>query len=121
MANLIDLAGESARQKACEKYTKLPSNLGTARVNQFPPLTYDSESEGGVQKQIQNLSRVSRIPSNQKIHFYSKFIQVLPLHTFKPAEARTRWNLTVISDPDYAFKLFGKSTSLRQNILSAIK
>ena len=31
--------------KACEKY-KLPSDLGTARVNQFSPLTYDSESEG---------------------------------------------------------------------------
>ena len=31
--------------KACEKY-KLPSDLGTARVNQLSPLTYDSESEG---------------------------------------------------------------------------
>lgn len=31
--------------KACEKY-KLPSELGTARVNQLSPLTYDSESEG---------------------------------------------------------------------------
>ena len=31
--------------KACEKY-KLPSDLGTARVNHLLPLTYDSESEG---------------------------------------------------------------------------
>ena len=31
--------------KSCEKY-KLPSNLGTARVNHLSPLTYDSESEG---------------------------------------------------------------------------
>ena len=31
--------------KACEKY-KLPSDLGTARVNHLFPLTYDSESEG---------------------------------------------------------------------------
>ena len=31
--------------RACEKY-KLPSDLGTARVTQLFPLTYDSESEG---------------------------------------------------------------------------
>jgi hypothetical protein len=31
--------------KACEKY-KLPSDLGTARVNHLLPLTYDSETEG---------------------------------------------------------------------------
>ena len=31
--------------KACEKY-KLPSEIGTARVNQLSPLTYDPESEG---------------------------------------------------------------------------
>jgi uncharacterized spore protein YtfJ len=42
------------------------------------------------------------------------------LHTFKPAEAHTRRNLTVIRLRS-SYALFGKLTSLRQNILSAIK
>ena len=57
----------------------------------------------GVQKTIPNLSWVSWIPSNQKIHPYWKL--VLSLHTFKPAKACTRRNLTVIRPRLYIFGL----------------
>ena len=47
--------------KACEKY-KLPSDLGTARVNHLLPLTYDSESEGKL-----NLGKLATdIPSTSR-------------------------------------------------------
>ena len=54
-----------------------------------------------VQKSIPNLSWVSRIPLNQKIFPYWKL--TLSLHTFKPAEARIRRNLTVIRPGLYIF------------------
>jgi len=70
----------------------------------------------GVQKRIPKFSWVSWIPSNQKICPNWKLM--LSLHTFKPAEARTRRNLTIIGS---GFFFFGRLMSLRQNILSAIK
>ena len=53
--------------KACEKYYKLPSDLGTARVNHLFSLAYDSESDGKLTL-VKNLVTNIQVPLSNRMY-----------------------------------------------------